>query len=102
MDNKSYDTLTEAIIGLRKDGYSEDFNLKQNCIECRNGMYKIFQDEFHIDSFYRFDGQTDPADENILYAISSDKYNLKGVLVNGYGVSSEPVTDDMLTKLNAT
>lgn len=97
---ENYETLTEAIEGLRKQGYVEDFNLKQNCIECRNGEYKVFHDEFHIDKYFRFEGQTDPADECILYAISSEKYNLKGVLVNGYGISSEAITNEMLAKLS--
>lgn len=97
---ENYETLTEAIEGLRKQGYIEDFNLKQNCIECRNGEYKVFHDEFHIDKYFRFEGQTDPADECILYAISSEKYKLKGVLVNGYGISSESITNEMLAKLS--
>jgi hypothetical protein len=97
---ENYETLTEAIEGLRKQGYVEDFNLKQNCIECRNGEYKIFHNEFQIDKYFRFEGQTDPADESILYAISSDKYQLKGVLVNGYGISSESITNEMLNKLH--
>lgn len=97
---ENYETLTEAIEGLRKQGYVEDFNLKQNCIECRNGEYKVFHDEFHIDKYFRFEGQTDPADECILYAISSEKYKLKGVLVNGYGISSESITNEMLAKLS--
>ncbi|MDX2188311.1 MAG: (4Fe-4S)-binding protein [Bacteroidota bacterium] len=96
---ENYETLTEAIEGLRKQGYTEDFNLKQNCIECRNGAYKIFHNEFQIDKFFRFEGNTDPADESILYAISSEKYKMKGVLVNGYGISSEPLTNEMLDKL---
>ena len=96
---ENYDTLVEAINGLKKQGYTEDFNLKQNCIECRNGDYKIFHDEFHIDKFFRFEGNTDPADESIVYAISSPKYKLKGVLVNGYGTSSESLTNEMLDKL---
>lgn len=97
---ENYETLTEAIEGLRKQGYVEDFNLKQNCIECRNGEYKVFHNEFQIDKYFRFEGQTDPADECILYAISSEKYKLKGVLVNGYGISSESITNEMLAKLS--
>jgi hypothetical protein len=96
---ENYSNLIEAISGLRKEGYTEDFNLKQNCMECRNGEFKIFHDEFHIDKSYRFDGDTDPTDESIIYAISSQKYGLKGVLVNGYGISSDPLTDEMLAKL---
>jgi len=36
--------------------------------------------------FYRFEGMTDSADTRILYAISSHNYQLKGLLVNVYGV----------------
>lgn len=94
-----YNTLSEGIDILRKEGYTEDFNLKQNCLECCNGEYSIFHDEFKIDKVYRYEGDSNPDDEAILYAISSDKYKLKGVLVNGYGISSDDVTDEMLAKL---
>jgi hypothetical protein len=96
---ENYNNLVEAIEGLRQQGYVEDFNLKQNCIECRNGAYRVFHDEFQIDKFFRFDGNTDPDEESVLYALSSEKYGLKGVLVNGYGLSSETLTDEMLAKL---
>lgn len=49
-----YDNLVEAINGLRKQGYVEDFNLKQDCLECRNGAFKVFHDEFEIDAYQRF------------------------------------------------
>lgn len=98
-ETENYESLVDAIEGLRAQGYTEDFNLRQNCLECRNGAYQVFHDEFHIDKSFRFDANTDPDDESILYAISSDKYNLKGILVNGYGASSDSLTDEMLAKL---
>ncbi|MBD0295736.1 MAG: phosphoribosylpyrophosphate synthetase [Flavisolibacter sp.] len=96
---KPYVTLSETMSELRRQGYTEDFNLKQNCLECRNGQYQVFADEFKVDKFYRFEGESNPSDAAILYAISSDRYGLKGVLVNAYGIYSEPVTDEMLQKL---
>lgn len=96
---ESYPTLSETMNQLRKEGYVEDFNLSENCIHCREGKLKLFTEDFKIDKYYRFEGETNPSDESILYAISSDKYNLKGVLVNAYGIYSEPVTDEMLAKL---
>lgn len=94
-------TLSGTLNDLRNEGYSEDFNLRQNCLECRDGQFKVFADEFKIDKFFRFEGQSDPDDQAILYAISSDKHKIKGVLVNAYGIYSEPVTDEMLQKLEA-
>lgn len=97
--NRDFNTLSQAMNVLRKEGYVEDFNLKQNCLECRNGEYKIFHDEFEVDEYLRFEGMSDPGDSSILYAISSDKYKLKGQLVNGYGIYSESITDEMLEKI---
>jgi hypothetical protein len=95
-------SLSGTINQLRAEGYTEDFNLQQQCIECRSGQYRIFHDEFVVDKFYRFEGDSDPADEAVVYAISSDKYGLKGVLVNGYGIYSEPLTDEMVSKLKVS
>lgn len=96
----SYVTLSGTINDLRKEGYTEDFNLQQNCLECRDGQFKVFTDEFKVDKYYRFEGESNPSDSAILYAISSDSHRLKGILVNAYGIYSEPVTDEMLEKLD--
>ena len=96
---KSYPTLSETMNELRKEGYPEDFNLQENCLECRNGQFKVFADEFKVDKFFRFEGESNPSDSAILYAISSDSKKLKGLLVNAYGIYSNPVTDEMLKKL---
>ena len=52
-----------------------------------------------IDEHYRFEGDTDPADETIVYAISSGKYKLKGVLVNAFGVYSDSASNELIEKL---
>jgi hypothetical protein len=93
-------TLSGTMNELRKEGYVEDFNLQQNCLECRNGQFKVFAEDFKIDKFFRFEGQSNRSDQSILYAISSDKHHLKGVLVNAYGIYSEAVTDELLEKLD--
>jgi hypothetical protein len=96
---KKYVTLSETMNELRKQGYTEDFNLKQNCLECRNGEFKVFADDFKVDDYYRFEGESNPSDSAILYAISSEKFGLKGVLVNAYGIYSDTVADEVMEKL---
>ena len=92
-------TLSGTMNELRKKGYTEDFNLKTDCLDCRGGAIRISPDDFQIDEYFRFEGPSDPADSSILYAISSQKHRLKGVLVNGYGIYTDPVTDAMAKKL---
>ena len=92
-------TVSEVIDHLKKEGYTIDFNLKENCLECSGTNLQIHPEDFVIDKHYRFEGFSDPADEAVVYAISSSKYDLKGVLVNGYGPSSDPLTDQMIEAL---
>lgn len=96
---ESYDTLSEAINALRAQGYTEDFNLKQNCLACLSGGHEIAPGDFIIDKSFRFDVDEDPSDQAMLYAISSSKHALKGVLVSGYGIYSEELSNEMLDKL---
>jgi hypothetical protein len=95
-----YGTLSETMNELRRQGYTEDFNLQQNCLECRNGQFKVFADEFKVDKYYRFEGASNPSDAAILYAISSNDEKVKGLLVNAYGIYSHPITDEMIARLD--
>ena len=93
-------TLSEVMNHLKDKGYTAEFDLKQNYLECEGSNLKIFPGEFIVDKHYRFEGESNPDDEAIAFAISSPKYNLKGVLVNGYGISSESMTDEMIKALD--
>ncbi|OJJ14710.1 phosphoribosylpyrophosphate synthetase [marine bacterium AO1-C] len=96
---QDFETLSQAMNALRKEGYVEDFNLQTHSLECRNLDILVAPNDFKVDHFFRFEGMSDPGDSSILYAISSDKHDLKGLLVNGYGVYTEDTTDDMIAKL---
>ncbi len=93
-----YGTITEALNELRKRGYTTDFNLEQNCIVCHPD--KFDPEDFEIVDVYRYEGETDPADETTVYAIES-RTGIKGVLVNGYGVSSNSMSAAMIDKLRS-
>jgi len=93
----SYDTVSQAVNGLKERGYTLDFNLKSNSLECQGQNFN--PKDFEITEFHRFEGSSDPGDEAIVYAIESSN-GMKGVLVNGFGVYSESLSDDMMKKLN--
>jgi hypothetical protein len=93
----SYDTVTDAVKGLKQRGYSKDFNLEENCIVCHEGKFR--PEDFEIVEVYRFEGNSDPADEAVVYAIES-KTGDKGILVSGYGISADAMSSDMAKKLS--
>jgi len=92
----AYDTVTDAVKGLKERGFTVDFNLDETCIVCYED--KFDPEDFEIVEVYRFEGDSDPADQAVVYGIRSST-GLKGVLVNGYGISSDPLTDEMAKKL---
>lgn len=92
-------TLIEIIDELRKEGYTEDFNLRETCLECRARGFQLFHHEFQVDKYFRLEGETDPADAVIIYAISALTNGQKGVLVNSYSIYADPIASEMLDKL---
>ena len=92
-----YETLTEAIKDLKARGYILDFNLTENCIICNEEKYH--PEDFEITEVYRFEGDTDPADEAVLYAIESKK-GVKGILINAFGIYADSMSDEMIKKLS--
>ena len=94
----TYDTVTEAVGGLRKRGYTIDFNLEADRISCDMTPLSLLPAEFEITEVYRFEGNSDPADEAVVYAIES-RNGHKGVLVNGFGPSADKIGEEMIKKL---
>jgi len=107
----TYDTVTAAIKGLKQRGYNIDFNLEAGRLFCHDAedaraegqtldrTPSLLPHEFEITEVYRFEGDSDPADEAAVYAIESKK-GQKGVLVTGFGISAEGVGEEMIEKLS--
>jgi hypothetical protein len=91
-----YGTVSEALEYFRTQGYTIDFNLEENLLVFEKG--KFSSNEFEIMDVFRYEGSTDPADEATVYALQS-KSGMKGVLVTGYGMSSDLFSENILSKI---
>jgi len=100
MTTEDYDTLSQAIDAMRRAGYTEDFNLANDCIVSSSGACRLSPSDFQIDRVFRFEGPTDPGDEAVLYAVSSTRGKEKGLLVNGYGLYSDSVSNALVARLS--
>ena len=94
-----YDTVTQAVNDLHRRGYSDDLMTGSNCLLCRKKGVSLDPDDFQIDEYHRFEGFTNPEDQSIVYAISSEKHGVKGVLVNAYGPDASDLTQELVSKL---
>ena len=94
-----YNTLSEAVNELTKQGYTYNFNLKSDCIDCPEHSLQLSPDDFEIDYKYRFEAMSDVDNESVLYAISSKKSDVKGLLVNAYGIYADSYSAELVAKL---
>ena len=95
-----YGTLSQTINGLKAEGYTHDFNIQQDRLVCPETKTELSPEEFEIDGVFRFEGESNPDDEAVLYAISSTKDGSKGTLVNGYGISADDASAELVKKLS--
>lgn len=96
---ENYDTVVAALNGLKAKGYNLDFNIAFDNIKCEEHNVCLNPHEFEIIAVYRFEGDTNPSDEDVVYAVESKDGKLKGTITSAYGMYSETVNDAMLKKL---
>jgi hypothetical protein len=95
---KNFETLSEAILDLKSRGYTSDFNLHPEWIECPQMNLKLKPAEFHVDEVHRFEGATNPDDSAVLFAIRSTS-DQKGILIDAYGAYSDSLSTEMIKHL---
>jgi len=86
MDRNVFETLTEAINSLTKEGFTEDFRADDDGVLALYSK-KLYQpSELRIIKNYRFDCMTNPDDETEVFAIAAID-GLKGTLVMSYSAN---------------
>jgi hypothetical protein len=96
----SYDTVTAALKDLKARGFAVDFNIAFDKIICSDNKICLNPSEFEITEVYRFEGDTNPSDEDVVYAVESKDGKIKGTLTSAFGAYAETVSNDMIQKLS--
>lgn len=96
---KSYDTVTEALQSLKQRGFTVDFNIAFDKLICSDNEICLQPDEFEIVESYRFEGDSNPDDEDVVYAVVSKDGKIKGVISSAYGPYADPASNQIIQKL---
>jgi len=86
---KNYDTVTEAVKGLKERGYTIDFNIAFDKLVCSGKNICLHPDEFEITEVHRFEGDSNPDDEDVVYAVESKDKKIKGVITSAFGLYAD-------------
>lgn len=88
-DTHNYlDSLSSKMTEIKKQGYSTEFRLEKDKLISSISKRSFYPNELTIKNIYRFEGESNPSDMSILYAIETNTKE-KGLVVNGYGISSD-------------
>ena len=77
-------TLSASVNKLVEEGYTANFTVDEKGLTTAEDGKHYKPDQVHIKNFYRFEGESDPADSAILYAIELND-GTKGTLTDAYG-----------------
>lgn len=100
---RNYSSLLEAVNSLRERGYTYDYKFQDASLYLNMISEKFEPEDLKITEYYRFEGESDPDDNTVVYAIES-RQGHKGILIDAYGAYADehiaafikdiPVEDD--------
>ncbi len=91
-------SLVIVLDELLKAGFKTQFKATEQGLQSLTTQ-KIFKvNDITVVHFYRFEGESDPSDSSIVYAIEANDGE-KGTLVDGYGTASDSQVSDFMVKI---
>ena len=94
------ETLGAAIARLERAGYADALRASADgFLEVRTG--RIHPPEtLIVDEIVRFEGESDPADEAVLFALRSRDQRMRATFVATYGPSADPISGPLIKRLD--
>ena len=91
-------TLSEVIPKLREMGYINDFEMIEGGMLSKQTNDTFQPDELVIERVYRFEGDSNPDDEAVLYGVKASN-GLMGIIIDAYGSDDNDDLADFLRKV---
>ena len=95
------DTVTEAMALLQSEGYTADVLLSADAVVCPACNEVMPLAEAVVERMYRFEGESDPADEMIVLGLSCGSCGQKGLLVSAFGHDADRAHAEALRALTS-
>lgn len=82
------------------DGYDDDFKVEEEGLHSSKKEKTYHPDEVEVVNFFRFEGQSDPNDNTIMYVIETSD-GAKGTLVDAYGPYADVKVSEYMEKVES-
>ncbi len=96
-----YDTLSQATQALKARGFGFEFSVNEACqlVDAHNAATTYGAAEVQVVEFHRFEGESDPSDMTIIYALQTPG-GTQGLLIDAFGTHSDPNVDVFVKQLS--
>jgi hypothetical protein len=92
--------LREAIARLERAGFRDAFRARcEGFLELDTGRI-LAPEELIVDEIVRFEGESDPDDEAVLFALRSRDDSVRGTFVSTFGPSADPIGASLIRRLD--
>ena len=81
-------SMVACLDHMIKEGYTEDFHVTEQGLEPLHKTGCYLPQQIDVVNFYRFEGESDPDDNAILYIIETND-GTKGTLIDSYGTYND-------------
>ncbi len=81
-------SLANCLNRVITEGYTADFKVTDQGLEDGDRADRYSPEQIQVVNFFRFEGQSDPDDNAILYVIETND-GTKGTLIDAYGVYND-------------
>jgi hypothetical protein len=94
-DMKTSTSIFKKLVG---EGYTENFQVTVNGLHAPSQNIYYTPSELRIVNFYRFEGESNPDDNSILYIIET-KDGVKGTLFDAYGYQADKTISAFVSQI---
>ena len=94
------ETLSEAIARLEARGFRDSFEPAAGRLRALQAGRLFAANELVVEEVVRFEGESDPSEEAILFALRSAKGDVRGTFVAGFGTLSDPSRAEIVGQLS--
>jgi hypothetical protein len=94
------ETLHSAVARLERAGYADALRARaEGFLDVRTGRIHA-PETLIVDEIVRFEGESDPADEAVLFALHSQDESVHATFVATYGPSADPISGPLIRRLD--
>ncbi len=93
--------LSQIIKDLANHGYDSQFTVKDHWLYSFNSKKSYAPQQVRLEEEYRFEGNTNPSDQSILYQIRCETGE-KGIIVANYGAHANQEVHEFVQEVQNT